>query len=117
MPIEAGKFDPVTAFFYPKTITYVNNEPVETDGTLFYETWIRFPFMARTGNEMQILSRPISAGQVIVRVRRDEYTEQIDSNYVMVHNNQRYGIVSINPIPSLERDEIEFLMEYVRKAA
>ena len=111
MPIEAGKYDSSPAAFYQKVTTFINREPIQ-DQHLFYTTWIRFPFQSRSGFEAPVVKQMQSAGQIIVRVRRDPMSLQIDPSMHMVHDGKIYGVICINPIPSMERDEIELLMQY-----
>ena len=113
MPIEAGKFDPVPAQFLQREVDYTNNEPVNGTESVFYETWVRFPWQARSGSERNVVKQSTSSNQILVRLRRDEKSILIDPSMFMLHNGQRYGIISINPIPSNERDEIELLVQYV----
>lgn len=111
MPITAGSFDPVPAFIWRPALKLINCEPVDVF-VPFIERFIRFPFMARTGTETSVARQMQPAGQIIVRVRRDPQTEMIDPSMEIRHRSSRYGIICINPIPSNERDEIEFLVQY-----
>lgn len=115
MPIEAGRYEPIQAIVRYK-ITGTGVEPLQTTGD-FCTRSIRFPYMARTGAEAAVQAQQKSFGQTAIRMRRDAITEQIDPTMQIVWRGKTYGIITINDVPSDERDEIEFLTQIERAAA
>lgn len=118
MPMNAGAYDPVPATIY-KLVTEVDDansrEPIQTRQA-YFQTFIRWPWAARYGTEQPVQTQPKSSGEILCRMRRNQLTMTIDPSMTFIHDGQEYGIVSINPIPSMERDEIEFLVRWIKTA-
>lgn len=116
MPIAAGAFDPVPASVYYQETDMSGAEPVQTT-KLFCRTYIRFPYNARTGLELAVQHNMQSFGQIHIRARKDSKTKLIDPSMEIHHDGIVYGILTINPIPSIDRDEIEWLCQYKRDSS
>lgn len=111
MPIDAGSYDPRAADIKQQVTVYTYSEPVQTQ-SVFCSRHIRFPHSARTGYEKSIGHQVQSTGTTIIRMRRDSKTVQITPDMEIHHDGAIYGILAPQPIPSSERDELEFLCQY-----
>lgn len=115
MPIEAGKYDPTPAIIYQPVTNTDNYEPIQT-GQEYCKQYIRFPQTSRWSSETQSFQQVQSQSQQTIRMRRTPKTLLIDATMEIHHEGVIYGVVGISPIPSQERDEIEFAVQY-RKAS
>jgi hypothetical protein len=111
MPVTAGAFDPIQARVYYSVTERIYNEPIQTP-YLFTIQPIRFPYLARNGWETINQEQQKSAGQILIRFRRNSKSIRIDATMEIHHNGIIYGILTKNNIPSNERDEVEFLCQY-----
>ena len=115
MPIPAGAYDPTQAVIYRKVLDETQPEPTQV-AQIYIRRHIRFPQVARLGIEMPLRNAMQSFGQIPIRMRRDSQTVSIDPAMEIHHDGTIYGIVSISPVPSTERDEIEFLCQYLNES-
>lgn len=111
MPIEAGRYDPIPAIIYQPVTNTANYEPIQT-GQELCKQFIRFPQQFRWSSETLSFHQLQSQSQQTIRMRRTPTTESIDPTMEIHHRGIIYGIVGISPVPSTERDEIEFTVQY-----
>jgi hypothetical protein len=114
MPIDAGAYDPRKASIYyqqDRSDPTYGNEPVKV-ATLFIETHIRFPRQERFAIEREVSKQNQSFGQSVIVMRRNSKTRRIQPDMEIHHDGRIFGVIGLQTLPSSERDEIGFLVQF-----